>query len=548
MRRARTLALALLAALACATRPARPPPPPAASAAPAAAPAASARAVPDRWWDGAVFYEVFVRSFDDSDGNGMGDFAGLTAKLDYLNDGNPGTTTDLGVDALWLMPIMKSPSYHGYDVTDYEQVNPQYGTEAGFERFVQEAHRRGLRVILDLVLNHTSDAHPWFRESAKGPQSPKRDWYVWSPTDLGWTQPWNAQSGSTWHERNGAFYYGVFWGGMPDLNYRNPEVREEAKRIARFWLAKGVDGFRLDAIRHLIETGPGKGQAGSPENHVFLREFAAAVKAAKPDAMLVGEVWSDAGDIAEYYGDGKDELDMLFDFPLATAIVQGVKEGDPGRITNALDDVKRLYPPGAVDAPFLTNHDQIRVATQLGDDPARLRLAAAILLTLPGAPFLWQGEELGMQNGPGNEDEWKRTPMPWDGSPKGGFTTGQPWMELAPGHERANVAAETGDPGSLLSRYRALVRARHQSPALARGGIEVLDAGAPGVLAYLRRGEGETVLVVHGLGDDPVDVALTAPAAGAEPLLVDAGGAIAAEGGKVRVKLPARRSAIWRVR
>lgn len=539
------LSLALAAGLACATAagPARP------AAAPVATPAAAAAAQPGRpgWWDGAVFYEVFVRSFADSNGNGMGDLAGLTARLDYLNDGDPRTPTDLGVDALWLMPIMKSPSYHGYDVTDYEAVNPQYGTMTDLDRLVAEAHRRGVRVVLDLVLNHTSDAHPWFRESAKGPASPKRDWYIWSPTDLGWPQPWNAASDSTWHPRNGAFYYGVFWGGMPDLNYRNPEVREEAKRIARFWLGHGVDGFRLDAIRHLIETGPGAGQAGSPENHVFLREFAQAVKAAKPDAMLVGEVWSTAADIADYYGEGNDELDMLFDFPLAGAIVQDVAAGESGRIVNALDDVAKLYPRGAVDAVFLTNHDQIRVATALGDDPAREKLAAAILLTLPGAPFIWQGEELGMQNGPGREDEWKRTPMPWDGSEAGGFTTGKPWMEFAPGKETQNVAAEAGDPRSVLSRYRLLIRARHASPALARGSIEVLDAG-PAALAFVRRGEGESVLVVHQLGDGPARLSLGVAGTPGAPVFADPGAEAARDGEAIRVALPARSSAAWRLR
>jgi glycosidase len=499
------------------------------------------------WWRGAVFYEVFVRSFQDSDGDGNGDLKGLTARLDYLNDGDPATTRDLGVDALWLMPVFASPSYHGYDVTDYEKVNPDYGTNQDLDRLVSEAHRRGMKVILDLVLNHTSDQHPWFRESASSPQAPKRDWYVWSPTDLGWTQPWNPGA-STWHPLKGAFYYGLFWRGMPDLNYRNQAVRAEAKRIAALWLSRGVDGFRLDAIRHLVETGPGAGQSGSPENHVFLREFSSAVRAAKPEAVLVGEVWSSTDDIADYYGKGGDELQLLFDFPLADAVVKGVLAGSPDGIAAVLGEVLRTYPAGAVDAPFLRNHDQIRVATELGGDPARLRLAAAILLTLPGSPFLWQGEEIGMQNGPGREDEWKRTPMAWDGSEKGGFTTGEPWMPFAPGKETANVAAETGDRASLLSRYRSLIRARHASPALSRGDLALLPSRGP-VLAFLRRGGGETVLVAHDLGAAGAEAAgLTAPGTTAEPLLADPGAALARDGAGWRVALPPRGSGAWRLR
>ena len=497
------------------------------------------------WWNGAVFYEVFVRSFQDANGDGKGDLPGLASRLDYLNDGDPATDTDLGVDALWLMPVFDSPSYHGYDVTDFERVNPDYGTNADLERLLAEAHRRGMKVIVDLVLNHTSSQHPWFIESASSPTSERRDWYVWRPDDPGWGQPWNPGQG-TWHERNGAHYYAIFWGGMPDLNFRTAAVRAEAKRIARLWLDRGVDGFRLDAIRHLVEAGPGPGQSGSPETHAFLQEFAAAVKAAKPDAVLVGEVWSNTLDISDYYAPG--ELDLLFDFPLATAIVDGVKAGDGAGIGIALEEVIRTYPKGAVDAPFLTNHDQIRIGTQLGGDGAKLRLAAAILLTLPGAPFLWQGEELGMQNGPGTDDEWKRTPFPWDSTPGGGFTSARPWQGFAPGKETANVAAETADPGSLLSRYRALIRARHGSEALRTGDLGLLPAGLP-VLAYVRRGGGETVLVAHNLGAAEATLAAPGlPGSVAEPLLADPGAALAKDGAAWRAALPPRSSGIWRIR
>jgi len=511
----------------------------------AAAPAPSPQAGP--WWNGAVFYEVFVRSFLDSNGDGKGDLPGLVSRLDYLNDGDPRTTTDLGVDALWLMPVFDSPSYHGYDVTDYERVNPDYGTNADLERLIAEAHKRGMKVIVDLVLNHTSSQHPWFMESASSPASARRDWYVWRPDDPGWGQPWSSDQ-STWHERNGAYYYAIFWSGMPDLDYRTAAVREEAKRIARLWLGRGVDGFRLDAVRHLIETGPGPGQSGNPETHAFLQEFAAAVKAAKPDAVLVGEVWSNTFDISDYYAPG--ELDVLFDFPLATAIVEGVKAADGAGIGTVLEEVIRTYPKGAVDAPFLTNHDQIRIGTQLDGDGAKLRLAAAILLTLPGAPFLWQGEELGMRNGPGTNDEWKRTPLPWDATPGGGFTsTARPWQGFAPGKETANVAAESADPGSLLSRYRALIRARHASDALRSGDLSLLPGVPPSVLAYLRRGGGETVLVAHNLGAAEATLAASELVGGtAEVLLADPGAVLAKDGAGWRARLPPRSSGVWRVR
>ncbi|HWC65519.1 MAG TPA: alpha-amylase family glycosyl hydrolase, partial [Thermoanaerobaculia bacterium] len=260
-----------------------------------AAPPPALSAVPGR-----VFYEVFVRSFQDSDGDGIGDLGGLISRLDYLNDGNPDSATSLGVDGIWLMPVFRSPSYHGYDTADYETINPDYGSDADFRRLLDEAHRRGMKVIVDLVVNHTSAEHPWFVDAASSPSARHRDWYVWSPVDPGWTQPWGGAT-PTWHPLGGAFFYGVFWGGMPDLNFRNPEVRAEIERIAALWLARGVDGFRLDAARHLVEDGPGPLQTDTPETHAYWKEFAESVRAVKPDATLVGEIWSDTATIAPYY-------------------------------------------------------------------------------------------------------------------------------------------------------------------------------------------------------------------------------------------------------
>jgi len=507
------------------------------------------------WARGAVFYEVFVRSFQDSDGDGKGDLRGLISRLDDLNDGDPETTTDLGVDALWLMPVFESPSYHGYDTTDYGRIDPDYGTNADFLRLLDEAHRRGIRVIVDLVVNHSGSGHPWFAAASSSPSSPYRDFYVWSATDPGWKQPWGGNTG-TWHPSGGAFYYGVFWGGMPDLNWRSPALREEVKRIASLWLERGVDGFRLDATRYLVETGAGGGQADTPETHAALKELAAHVRRVKPEALLVGENWADTRVIATYYGSpavpGGDELPASFNFPLSDRILRAVSESDGVLVASKLDEVRKAYPEGALDAPFLTNHDNVRLATQLGRHPGRLRNAAAILLTLPGAPFLYYGEEVGLENGPTGGDESKRTPMPWDATPGGGFTTGTPWFAFAPGRETANVAAQSADPASLLSRYRNLIRARRTAPALAKGELVLLSplAGVSPVLAFLRKTEGETVLVVHNLSDSFLSAGPFAVEGTAfERVFVDAGGADpGGSPGSIRVYLPGRGTGIWRVR
>jgi glycosidase len=535
------LASAFLALLpACSGSPA-PAGPPAASPEPTparqSAPAGSTASGPWKhdWARGSVFYEVFVRSFADSDGDGVGDLRGLISKLDYLNDGNPVTGGDLGVDALWLMPVFESPSYHGYDTVDYERIDREYGTAEDFAELLEEAHRRGIRVIVDFVMNHTSSQHPWFVESASSPSSPRRDWYVWRADDPGWTQPWGGTN-RTWHEKDGAFYYGVFWGGMPDLNLSTPAVRREMERLAALWLSRGVDGFRLDATRHLFAGGPGDLQNDRPETHDFLKELAASVRRAKPEAVLVGENWTETPVIATYYGStaavpGGDELPMNFNFPLATAILDGVKAGDAQPIAAKLAEMAELYPAGINDAPFLTNHDMIRAATQLNGDPALQKMAAAVLLTLPGAPFLYYGEEVGLQNGGAEtRDELKRTPMPWDASPGGGFTTGRPWFDFAPGREAGNVATQALDPNSLFTHYRNLIRARHNSSALRQGDLELVTSTATNapVLAFLRKGPAETVLVLHNLGGEPVE---------AGPYSISG-----------RPDLPARSSGMWILR
>ncbi|HVR44077.1 MAG TPA: alpha-amylase family glycosyl hydrolase [Thermoanaerobaculia bacterium] len=502
------------------------------------------------WARGAVFYEIFVRSFADSDGDGVGDFDGLVEKLDYLNDGDPATTSDLGIEGIWLMPIFEATSYHGYDTVNYEAIEKDYGTSADFRHFLDQAHERGIRVIVDLVLNHTGSEHPWFVDSASSPAASRRDWYVWSPVDPGWSQPWGGEYGS-WHPRNGAYYYGAFWGGMPDVNYRNPRAKAEMFRLTRHWLEEGVDGYRLDATRYLVETGPGEaGQADTEETHRVLEELAAEVRRARPEAILVAENTVDTPTLATYFGStavirGGDQIPMNFNFPLASALVEGVNASNATRIRATLHEMIRTYPSGVIDAPFLTNHDQTRLATVLGSDPGKLRNAAAVLLTLPGAPFLYYGEEVGLRNGPGPMDESKRTPMPW--SPSGGFTEGTPWRGYAPGLPSDNVASQDGDPGSLLSYYRDWIAARKGSAALRKGDIVPLETG-PRILAFLRDSGGEQVLVVHNLADSFADTGpLAVGAEGFETVRADPGVA-APQGrrGSWRVALPPRSSGAWR--
>jgi alpha-amylase len=503
------------------------------------------------WARRAVFYEIFVRSFADSNGDGIGDLPGLTAKLDYLNDGDPGTTSDLGIDGIWLMPIFASPSYHGYDVTDYERIDPEYGTGDDFQRLLAEAHRRGIRVIVDLVINHTSSQHPWFGDSASSPTATKRNWYVWRADDPGWTQPWGGDN-PTWHEKNGSYYYAILWGGMPDLNFRTPAVRSEVERLAQEWLARGVDGFRLDAARHIVADGPGQLQNDTPETHAFWKEFSQSVRASHPGALLVGEAWAPTATIATYYGStatvrGGDELPMCFDFPLAGAIVNGVREGEAAPIEAALEATAKDFPSGVLDATFLTNHDMIRLATQLDNDQGALKSAAAVLLTLPGTPFLYYGEEVGLENGARQRDDrFKRTPMPWDDTSGGGFTAGTPWFPFAPGRDGANVAAELDDPSSLLSRYRTLIRLRKVTPVLAEGGLRPLSAAGP-VLAFLRTGGADGALVVHNLGATVITAGpFSLAGTPGEALLTDPGVVLDfATPGAARVTLPAHASGIW---
>ncbi len=425
-------------------------------------------------WDDRVWYEAFVRSFADGNGDGIGDFRGLTAKLDYLNDGNPATISDLGVTGIWLMPIFKAASYHGYDVIDYRKMEHDYGTSADFAAFLAAAHQRGIKVILDLTLNHTSDQNPWFTASSTG-NGPYADWYVWSATDPLYAGP---QGQTVWHPLGGRYYYGVFGASMPDLNLRNPAVTAEMDAIARFWLGVGVDGFRLDAAPYLIEDG--QKQFSTPETLTWLRDFQASVKADAPGAMTIGEVWAGASVAGRYV---PASADLTFNFDLASATVASIQTGQPSALASALGETVTAWPANQ-EGTFLTNHDQERVMTTLGGRTDEAKLAALMLLTEPGVPFIYYGEELGLTGS--KPDEQIRTPMPWSADPKrGGFTTGTPWEPLAAGTATANVATESADPSSLLSTYRSLIRLHDEQAALHEGStVPVTAAGR--VVAWLR--------------------------------------------------------------
>ncbi len=448
------------------------------------------------WWNDTVFYEIFVRSYQDSDGDGIGDLAGLIERLDYLNDGDPATTEDLGITGIWLMPIMEAPAEHphGYHLVDYRTVERDYGSNDDFKRLLDEAHARGIRVIIDLVLNHTAAEHPWFQE-ALDPASPRRDWYVWADEDPGYRGPDNQR---VWHQAASGYYYGVFNDLIPDLNLANPVVTAELEDITRFWLEEmGVDGFRLDAIKFLIANG--RAQESTAETYAWLADYYQYYKGVRPEALTVGEAWAPTSLVVRYVG---DKVDIAFEFDLAVALLTSAREGLNIAVSRQLAEVVAAFPPHQYGV-FLANHDQNRVMSALREDPSRARVAASMLLTAPGVPFLYYGEEIGMVGV--KPDPQLRRPMQWTGElNRAGFTTGIPWYLLDGSHRTVNVAAQTGDPESLLSHYRRLIRLRQEHEALRVGDWLPVESDSIRLLAYLRHSDQEFVLVLINLSDRPV--------------------------------------------
>lgn len=463
-----------------------------------AAATAEPAAAAETWWDTTVWYEIFVRSFQDSDGDGIGDLQGVIQRLDYLNDSDPATTDDLGVTGIWLMPITEAASYHGYDTLDYYAVEADFGTADDFKQLMDEAHKRGIRVIVDLVLNHTGSGHEWFTASVAG--DPEfADWYVWADANPNQQGPWGQPA---WYPRDGRFYYAPFWSEMPDLNYDNPAVQAEAFEIATFWIeTMGVDGFRMDAVKYVLEEEINGRMIleDSPANRAFLAAFREHVKALNPEAFIVGEIWDSSAVISRYMDD--ESVDVAFEFDLATALVSAARSTTRRDLERLHTSLTRNY--GTQFATFLTNHDQTRLMTLLNGEIGRNRVAASLLLTGPGTPFLYYGEEIGMIGD--KPDEFLRTPMQWDSTITGGFTTGRPWMRLQDGYRQVNVAEQTDDPDSLLSHYRALIHLRNAHPALHGPGFVAMSRAHPFVYAYLRYTDDETLLIVVNLDDEPLD-------------------------------------------
>ncbi len=451
-----------------------------------------------QWWNSAVFYEIWPRSFQDSDGDGSGDFNGMSNKLDYLQT--------LGIKGVWLTPVFEAPSYHGYDFQDFYKVDADYGTMADFENFVAQAHKRNIKVILDLVLNHLSDKHEWFIKSARK-EAGYEDYFIWRdqrPTS-GWGQPWSAESNPAavwhWNETRKAYYYGAFGSSQPDLNLTKPVVIAELNKLASFWLAKGVDGFRLDAVRYAVEEGGYPLQADTQGTIDYWTTFSQHVKSVNPNALLVAEAWADLTTIGKYRNNGEG-LDSSFDFDFGSVVIDilnpAVKQtADFGTMSkNNLQQgreslwanltARKSAAPVHYFSPFLTNHDQTRIMYALENDTAKAKIAASLLMTTPGTVYVYYGEEIGLSQYKTGDDQYRRAIMQWSDEDSAGFnTTGEfwldqakwfPWMQNHQGWwgnywqtlkgKGKSVAAQQQDPHSLLNHYQRLIKVRNENPVL----------------------------------------------------------------------------------
>ncbi len=494
------------------------------------------------WWQDAVFYQIWPRSFADSNGDGHGDFRGIEQKLPYLGK--------LGVDAIWLTPTLEAPSYHGYDFTEFYKVEQDYGSLDDFKQLVASAGAQNIRIILDLVINHISDQHDWFKRSAKG-EAPYKDYFIWRnelPTEAGWGPAWEDQKTDAkvvwhYHPERKAYYYAAFGASQPDLNLTHPDVIAEMKKMAKFWLDTGVAGFRLDAVRYAVETGP-YGQADTQETIDYWKDFSQYVRSVKPDAMLVGEAWADLPVAARYYGDGA-ALDAGFDFEFGYKVLEllqgqggvkaefgtmdnGDKAGQPA--TAAVQLLQQNYlarqaagVPMGYFSPFLTNHDQPRLSWQLGGDLAKAKLAAAMLLTSPGSTYIYYGEEIGMTQASDLEHIQRRAPMLWDQSPQAGFTSAtQAWVQsdqLFPPqqgtswwtpflqqqlNDKRTVADFSQDPQSLWSLYQYLLGQKRQRAEYGVAGSYMAEALNGGKLLQISRElAGKKSIFLLNLSNEP---------------------------------------------
>lgn len=441
--------------------------------------------------DGMVIYEIFVRSFYDSNGDGIGDLNGVTEKLDYLKK--------LGVNAVWLMPITDSPSYHGYDVSDYYKVDPDYGTLEDFNRLVEEAHKKGIKIIMDLVINHTSSQHPWFLEANKSKNSRYRNYYIWADNKTNLKGLNDQNNRTAWSTKGNGYYFSEFSEDMPDLNYDNKEVREEIKSMAKFWMDQGVDGFRMDAARFIYP------QKRTQDTLNWWQEFGDYIRGIKEDVYIVGEIWSDEITISKYL----KVLNSAFNFPVAMQTVNAARSGNPAELIRQMENTYNQYQKingDYVDTPFLTNHDQNRVMSELMDN-AKARSAAAIYLTLPGNPVIYYGEEIGMKGK--KPDEAIREPFKWYEADGKGQTT---WRKMTFNSSKdvLSVEEQEKDNNSLLNYYRDMIRFRLSSPVLSKGDIHIIN-DVNKVLAYTRSYKGVTNLIVHNLKGEEISVEFNLP-------------------------------------
>ncbi len=495
------------------------------------------------WYKNATFYEVYVRAFYDSNGDGHGDLVGLNQKLDYLQA--------LGVDCLWLLPIYPSPlKDDGYDISDYMGIHPDYGTLNDFRALLEAAHARGIRLIMDLVINHTSDQHPWFQAARSDRNSPFRNYYVWSDTDKKYSQARiifldTEKSNWTWDETAGQYFWHRFYSSQPDLNFDNPAVRAEFMRIIRFWLDLGVDGFRVDAAPYLFEQ-EGTSCENLPETHTFLKEIRRFVDQNYPGRILLCEANQWPQEVCDYFGDG-DEFHLAFHFPLMPRIFMALRSGETASIEWALTHTPAI-PENCQWCTFLRNHDELtlemvteeqrqwmweqyapeprmrlnlgirrRLAPLLDNDQRKIAVAFSLLFTLPGSPIIYYGDEIGMGDNIYLPDRnGVRTPMQWGPGPNAGFTTANtiysPVNETPPYHpEMVNVMSEMVQPGSLWSRVRAMIAIRKKYPALCCGELRLVDCGSATVAAYLRVQGNERVLVIQNLSPARQELAWTLP-------------------------------------
>ena len=485
---------------------------------------------PARWWESGVVYQIYPRSFMDSDGDGVGDLPGITSKLEYLRW--------LGIDAVWISPFYPSPmADFGYDVSDYTDVHPMFGTLEDFDALVEEAHRLDLKVILDYVPNHTSEEHPWFVESREERDNPKRDWFIWRDPkpDGGPPNNWVASFGGgawEWDEGTSQYYYHAYLPEQPDLNWRNPEVRGTMLEVLRFWLDRGVDGFRIDALRQIIKDdsfrhnppNPDFREGGSPydallpvystdrpEAHAAIREMRGALAEYGEDRLLIGELYLPIERLVAYYGEDNSGVHLPFNFHLISTPWKARE------IARLIETYETALPEGGWPTWVLGNHDRSRIASRIG--AAQARVAAMLLLTLRGTPTLYYGDEIGLRDveippelvqdpwernvpGIGLGRDPERTPMQWGTSPNAGFTTGDPWLPLAGDHETNNVEVQRGDPRSMLTLHRRLLDLRRSEPALAVGSYVPVEAEGD-VLAYRREHEGKRFLVALNFGPEP---------------------------------------------